>query len=223
MQKIARKMILKKIFKILKKFGIKRTVANIITWYKSFEKEKNVTLKKPMKLGKNLLKVTQNLKEYQVVMATHKDRDGGPVRLLVAGWAMDNMKPRDFIYSTQPLFVLDPMAEIAVIGMIRGRRPVQPVARNALAPWWPRARRVKVFAETQAAFEQSVQARAFIGEAVAEGWIAATRRVALRLFEARALPGLADRDVADQRAIVQAHRNLRGSFTGIRHLWRQGL
>lgn len=152
------------------------------------------------------------------VLRDWMDRDGGPVRLLVAGWAMDNMKPRDFIYSTQPLFVLDPMAESAVIGMIEAADQFSLALRSALAPVVAEgeareALREAFFAETQAAFEQSVQA-AQRGEAVAEGWIAATRRVALRLFEARALPGLADRDVADQRAIVQAHRNLRGSFAG---------
>ena len=49
---------------------------------------------------------------------------------------------------------------------------------------------------------------------MARDWLAVLRRVALALFEARALPGLSERDVKVQREIVAAHRRLGAAFAG---------
>lgn len=49
---------------------------------------------------------------------------------------------------------------------------------------------------------------------IAQGWMGDMRRVAMQLFESRALPGLADRDVGAQARIVAAHRQLAAAFHG---------
>lgn len=140
-----------------------------------------------------------------------------PARVIVAGWAMDNMKPRDFILSTPPLLDLTPAQAEAVAGMVEAADLYSLALRTALAPVMAEgeareALREAFFAETQSEFEAALTAGP--GEAATRDWLAAMRRTALALFEARALPGLADREASDQQAIVQAHRNLSNAFHG---------
>ena len=149
-------------------------------------------------------------------------RSGGRrARVLVAGWAMDNMKPRDFILSTPPLVRLQGRALACLTGMVGAADIYALALRRALTPVMAEgeareALREAFYAETQAAFEAGLAAlEAGAGiEAVARDWLAVLRRVALALFEARALPGLSERDVKVQREIVAAHRRLGAAFAG---------
>ncbi|MFB2595433.1 type I-E CRISPR-associated protein Cse1/CasA [Paracoccus sp. p4-l81] len=157
------------------------------------------------------------MRRAQMLRAWGERGNGRAARVIVAGWAMDNMKPRDFILSTPPLLDLPPETAEAVVGMVEAADLFSLALRNALGPVMAEgeareAVREAFYAETQADFEAALTAD--VGEATARIWLAAMRRVALHLFEARALPGLADRDSADQQAIVQAHRNLCGAFNG---------
>lgn len=127
--------------------------------------------------------------------------------------AMDNMKPRDFILSTPPLLRLTPEAEAAIEGMVEAADQFSLALRNALAPVLAEgesreALREAFYDRTQAAFEAALTAPDALG------WRDTCRRTAMALFESRALPGLADRDTKAQQAIVQAHRNLAGTFNG---------
>lgn len=153
-----------------------------------------------------------------------------PARVIVAGWAMDNMKPRDFILSTPPLVTLTPAGVAVLEGLIEAADQFSLALRSALAPVVAEgesreALREDFYARTQTPFEEMLAALAGgdegaaadvaeIREKRAQGWRDTCRRVALALFEARALPGLADRDTKTQDAIVQAHRNLSGTFNG---------
>lgn len=153
----------------------------------------------------------------QVLRAWPDRSNHRPARVIVAGWAMDNMKPRDFILSTPPLLDLTPAEAEALAGMVAAADQLSLALRMALMPVLAEgeareAVREAFFAETQAAFEALIGQPP--GEETARAWLDALRRVALRLFEARALPGLGDRDSGDQQAIVQAHRLLSGAFTG---------
>lgn len=138
-----------------------------------------------------------------------------PARVIVAGWSMDKAKPCDFILSMPPLLDLTPERAEAVAGMVRAADQLSLALRMALMPVLAEgaardAVREAFFAETQADFEALLTR----GDDVSRDWLAALRVVAMELFEARALPGLADRDMADQQAIVQAHRNLARAFDG---------
>lgn len=146
---------------------------------------------------------------------------GGGGSVIVAGWAMDNMKPRDFIKLVQPLVTLDGDAALLLSGLIEAAEQAGLALRMALEPLLGdsvarEAEREAFYADTEAGFHArlaDLQAgRA--GEAVAADWLAELRRVVIARFEARALPGL-DQLEADQIArIVAARRNLAGCFNG---------
>ncbi|MBW7923022.1 MAG: type I-E CRISPR-associated protein Cse1/CasA [Rubellimicrobium sp.] len=164
------------------------------------------------------------------------DRSGGKTaRVLVAGWAMDNMKPRDFVQSSPPFVALQGMALGLLLGMIEAAEQFGLALRAALRPVLAEgeareAVREAFHAETQAAFEAGLGELEAGAEPqqVARDWVAAMHRTAMVLFEARALPGLADRELMKkpsasgknvkeartQRDIVYAHRNLASAFAG---------
>lgn len=160
----------------------------------------------------------QGLRQRAAMVAEWHDRGAGaPARVIVAGWAMDNMKPRDFVLSTPPLVDLDGTAARLVEGMVGAAEQYGLALRQALTPVLAEGEaresvREAFFAQTQAAFEARLAA--LPGDGVAQGWLGDMRSVALALFDARALPGLADRDTRDQRAIVQARGFLAGAFAG---------
>lgn len=151
-----------------------------------------------------------------------RERGGSKAaQVLVAGWAMDNMKPRDFLLSTPPFVRLQGPALGCLLGMIEAAELFGAALRAALKPLLAEgqardAAREAFYAETQSEFEARL-AELEAGtdrEAVARHWIAGLRAVALRLFEAHALPGLSERDIEKQQQIVEAHRSLGAAFAG---------
>ena len=141
--------------------------------------------------------------------------------LIVAGWAMDNMKPRDFTWSTPPLVNLSEDAASFLRGLIQAADSFGLALRRALAPVLAEgedreAVRERFFSETQSRFEKRLGAINDGAErvAIARDWVNDLRDVALRLFETEALPGLADRGTSVQERIVAAHSALRRAFTG---------
>ncbi|MDO5614391.1 MAG: type I-E CRISPR-associated protein Cse1/CasA [Paracoccus sp. (in: a-proteobacteria)] len=155
-----------------------------------------------------------------IEMWEHRSQ-GQSARVIVAGWAMDNMKPRDFVLSTPPLIGLTGAPLILLAGMIQAAEQLSLALRGALAPVLAEgetreAVREEFYTRTQTGFETGLRAleTGTAPEQVAQGWLAAMRAVAFDLFDARALPGLADRDVKAQQAVVQARGFLAGSFAG---------
>ena len=151
----------------------------------------------------------------------HARGGGRAARVLIAGWAMDNMKPRDFVLSSPPFVSLQDRALATLVGMIEAGDLFGLALRAALAPVLAEgeareAVREAFHAETQAAFEARLREleAGIEPEQVAQGWVADMRATALKLFEARALPGLGERDIEKQREITAAHRNLGASFAG---------
>ena len=57
-----------------------------------------------------------------------------PANVIVAGWAMDNMKPRDFTYSSQPLIDLPDDRLATLKGLIDAADKAAVAMREALAP-----------------------------------------------------------------------------------------
>ncbi|WP_088652511.1 type I-E CRISPR-associated protein Cse1/CasA [Marinibacterium profundimaris] len=140
--------------------------------------------------------------------------------LIVAGWAMDNMKPLDFTWSEPPLLNL-PDGGLALRGMIGAADLFCGSLRGALAPVMGAGEARQAVQEafydlTQAGFEQwaaeLVAGRAL--QEVARDWVAELRRVSLRLFDDRAVPGLADRPMEAQHRIARARAGLVAAFVG---------
>ena len=126
--------------------------------------------------------------------------------VLVAGWAMSNMTPLDFLWSEQPLFTLTPEtsdvaammvsgADLASGAMVAALRDVQALNETKgtrLAP-----EREGFYLATQAEFVASVSAlaRGEASEKILADWLVTLRRQVLSQFDSVALNGLADRDI----------------------------
>ncbi len=141
--------------------------------------------------------------------------------LIVAGWAMDNMKPRDFILSRALLLNLEEDRADLVRGMVKAADQIAAALRHALAPVLAEgeareAVREEFYRRTQSAFEVLI-GRLSDGSAdtVAPDWLAEMRANALDgLFNTHALPGLHQRDIKQQRAITNAHGDLYATLAG---------
>lgn len=159
--------------------------------------------------GSNLSELALCLREQRI--------SGGSV--IVAGWSMDNMKPRDFILSRQRLLsALSVEAEDQLVGLIEAAEAVAVALRNALAFVLAtgearEAEREAFFLETETQFLTHVQAIER-DENPVTAWLDDLRRQALRQFDAKALPGLNQREVEAIGRIAGARRYLRGVLAG---------
>lgn len=138
--------------------------------------------------------------------------------VIVAGWSMDNMKPRDFVWSVQPYYMLDPKTEFQLEEMVRAADAAGVALRGALEPVLAagearEAEREAFFIATENAFRQRLDSR-IAGKDVAALWLADLRTQALQQFEALALPGLAQRDSRMIARIVEARKYLGLAFQG---------
>lgn len=164
------------------------------------------------------------LRERAHVLALWRDRSRAmnvEGSVLVAGWAMDNMKPRDFTFSVQPVVDLEPEANLMLIGLVEAAEQAALALRNALEPLLAggearEGEREGFYSATEAAFHArfaALKAGQAVGE-VAAGWRDDLRRQALAQFDALAMPGLDQRETDIVQRIVQARRNLQGTFAG---------
>ncbi len=162
------------------------------------------------------------------VLDLWRQRLNREVDVLVAGWSMFKMKPRDFVFSRAPLVDLDGERLEWMEGLVEAADQFGGALWGALTPVLAEghardAAREDLHFRTQGAFEaalaglQQVDAvRADIGRA----WLSALHDTAFKLFDALALPGLAEREVKDQQEIVTARRGLGVSFAGYGELGR---
>lgn len=157
-------------------------------------------------------------------------RDRQEVSLIVAGWAMDNMKPRDFILSRQPLVPLESAAGYLLVGMIETAEVFGNALRGALKPVAGEgsaldALREAFFIDTQAGFDTGVAAlvRGRTPAEVAEAWLKAMERQALAIFDREALPGLDRRRPEAIGAIIGSREALRFAFAGWTKTGREAL
>ncbi len=182
---------------------------------------------KPGRLGyRNWLGVVvgdpgDNLTEKSRSLRLWDERTGGKqAHLIVAGWAMDNMKPLDFTWSEPPVVTLAD-GGFSLRGMIRAADLFGVSLRGALTPVLGEgeareAAREAFFDDTQGPFEARLAELAAGQDTreVAGRWLADMRRVAMRLFDERAVPGLADRPVEKQHGIAQERAGLVTAFAG---------
>ncbi len=163
------------------------------------------------------------------VIEQWNERSHVKVPALVAGWAMDNMKPRDFLFARAPIITLDDDALERVEALVEAADKFGAALRQALAPLLAEgetreAAREEFFTQTQGPFEarlSAIQAEGADWPEIAKGWVKELREVALNLFDAAALPGLGDRDLRDQQEIVSARSQLTAAFAGYGKLGRE--
>ncbi|WP_076649821.1 type I-E CRISPR-associated protein Cse1/CasA [Pontibaca methylaminivorans] len=154
-----------------------------------------------------------------------RDRAGASV--IVAGWAMDNMKPRDFIWSRQPLLPIDTGAGLTLIAMIQSAETFGLALRGALKVVAGEgsaleALREEFFTATQAEFEAGL-GRLLAGappDDTAARWLRAMERGALTIFDRQALPGLDQQRPEAMEEIIRSREGLRATFAGWNRLGR---
>lgn len=142
----------------------------------------------------------------------------GPGSVIVAGWAMDNMKPRDFTLSVQPLPDLDADAEDRLACLILGAEAAGVALRGALEPVLAagearEAQREAFFLATETRFAAHLAALPRGADPRAD-WLADLRAQALRQFDALALPGIDQRETDQIGRIVEARKFLGMAFAG---------
>ena len=141
--------------------------------------------------------------------------------VLVAGWAMSNMKPLDYSFSTAPLIQLAEAAALALPGLVEAADQFALALRQALRPVLAEgeareAVREEFFIRSQTDFEASVRElqKGDTSAEVARRWRDITCRLALSLFDTQTLPGLAQRDPQDQQDIVTERQRLLANLRG---------
>lgn len=148
---------------------------------------------------------------------------------LVAGWAMDNMKPRDFLFARAPLIELSDEALERMEALVEAADKLSAALRQALGVVLAEgegreAAREDFYTRTQGPFEArlaQIQAEGADWAAISSGWIQDLKAAALKLFDAAALPGLPDRDIREQQDILTARSQLTASFAGYGKLGRE--
>ncbi|WP_333684115.1 type I-E CRISPR-associated protein Cse1/CasA [Pontibaca methylaminivorans] len=154
-----------------------------------------------------------------------RDRTGASV--IVAGFSMDNMKPRDFTWSRQPLLPVESDAGLTLIGMIQSAETFGVALRGALKSVAGEgsaleALREEFFTATQGAFEDGIGAL-LAGTPPADTaarWLHAMERVALAIFDRQALPGLDQRRPEAMAEVIRSREGLRAAFAGWNKLGR---
>ena len=147
-----------------------------------------------------------------------RDRSLDPASVIVAGWAMDNMKPRDFTHSVQPLIDLSESQTLAMIGLVEAADNAAVALRGALTPVLAEgeareAEREAFYRSTEPLFVARLE-ELKAGQEVFAAWLSDLRSEALRRFDAVALPAIDQRDTSDIKQIVQSRRSLTGTFAG---------
>ncbi|WP_374393202.1 type I-E CRISPR-associated protein Cse1/CasA [Tabrizicola sp.] len=156
-------------------------------------------------------------------------RGGGAV--IVAGWAMDNMKPRDFTLSVEPFLDLEPEAEDRLVALILGAEAAGVALRGALEPVLAEgeareAEREAFFTATETRFAAHL-ADLRAGTDPREAWLRDLQVQALKQFDALAVPGIELRVTGREpnrrkptdkirgiEAIVKARKDLGSAFAG---------
>lgn len=162
-----------------------------------------------------------DLRERPAMVEAWEDRGlGARAEVIVSGWAMENMKARDYCHATAPLVKLAEDRALFLVGMVEAADALSAALRGALTPILAEgesreAAREAFYLATQDAFEGWVGKLTAVNLVDAgQGWLADMQRVAMEQFELLALPGLADRTVPEQQAIIAAHRGLAFAFKG---------
>ena len=152
-----------------------------------------------------------------------REMEGSRCSLIVAGWAMNNMKPLDFLWSEQPVFPLSEAdgdrAEAAVEAAEQAGYAVATCVKEGVgegdaktgAGW--RAQE-GFFATTQGSFEGMLESMS-AGKPFEGGkWVKTMRSAALSIFDREVIPGLADLSETRRKKAIKARSKLIAAFAG---------
>lgn len=134
--------------------------------------------------------------------------------VIVAGWSMDNMKPRNFIHSIRPYLRLSEDGVHTVAGMVEAADKVAVALRSSLAVLLPsgearEAEREGFYRDTESAFLTLVQKITEDSQCEVGGaWIKVLRAKCLEQFDRYALPAMDQRTVQGMQAIAKARKSL---------------
>ena len=146
------------------------------------------------------------------------DMDAPKCSLILAGWAMDNMKPLDFIWSQQPVFALSRDAEYAAVDMVVAAEAAGFALKVCVSDGADGTRAGAAlegfFSTTQAPFENLLAKMAADGKARHEEWLKALRKAAMTQFDSTVLPGLPDLAESKRETAVKARSRLLAAFNG---------
>ena len=155
--------------------------------------------------------------------------------LILAGWAMDDMTPVDFVWSEQPVFPLSEedeshaaasveAAEHAsnaltrcvrdAVGTDASKRKDPQRLRKELKSGVSLRAREAFFAATQAPFEAMLASMSAGKPFVSEEWVKTLRWAALPIFDREVLPGLADLGDTRRSEAIAARSKLKAAFEG---------
>lgn len=137
--------------------------------------------------------------------------------VIVAGWAMNNMSPRDFICSRQPLQRLSYDALRQLTSLIRAAHIAADMLNRALIPLLSvgevrEAQREEFYIKTEAefyrCFHKIVCPHEDDEDVLSITWLKALRRQVWVQFDPLSLSGLADRTMQEMEKITAARRVL---------------
>lgn len=171
---------------------------------------------------RNWLGILARETKSEVAELSQSLRDWGPRRgggaVIVAGWAMDNMKPRDFTLSVEPFLDLAPETEDRLVGLILGADAAGAALRDALGPVLAKgeareAEREAFFTATETRFAAHLGALRAGADPTAD-WLTDLRSQVMRQFDALAVPGIDQRETDQIGRIVEARKFLGLAFAG---------
>lgn len=147
--------------------------------------------------------------------------DGVDVDVIVAGWSMDNMKPRDFIHSVYPFMDLTEESSLCLAGLVEAAEKAVLALRRALTPILAEgeareAEREAFYQATQTEF-MALLNRLMVGDDakdISKNWLKTLHRQVFVQFDRLALPGMDQRDTSDIQAIVAARKSLGLTLAG---------
>ncbi len=162
------------------------------------------------------------LKERAATLDLWSARSGdAKSEVIVAGWAMDNMKPRDFTYSRQPCVKLEEDALLMLKGLIEAAEVASLAMRAAFGAVLGEgeareSEREAFYAETESAFLKRFQElkAGDPSDEVAARWLKVLRAEAVRRFEAWAMKGIDQRKTEEIKSILDARGFLKAAFEG---------
>lgn len=153
-----------------------------------------------------------------------RDVASGRCSLVVAGWAMDNMKPLDFVWSEQPVFrflsredeysAANAVEAAEQAGFTLARLVSIGVGEDDIRSGAGLRAREMLFDDTQTAFEETLGRMSAGSPFIPELWLRELRRAAIAIFDAEVTPGLADLSEARRADAIGARRQLLAAFAG---------
>ena len=152
-----------------------------------------------------------------------RDIEGARCSLIVAGWAMKNMNPLDFLWSEQPVFPLSEEDEGQAAASVEAAEQAgfavaacvgDGAGDGSLTSGAGQRAREAFFAETQGPFEEMLASMSAGRPFEAGEWIKVLRAAALPIFDKEVMPGLADLGETRRAEAIRARSKLKAAFEG---------